>query len=90
VLQLVEEPVHRLEAQVGHSDEIRIRKRQRDAQPPTVRFADEADLAGENVVRAPAVNALRHENCRCRAGTERSWCGIFSSKDNDPAYRGYT
>ena len=45
VLQLVEEPVDRLEAQVGHSDEVRVRERERDAEAAAVRFADVADFA---------------------------------------------
>ena len=45
VLQLVEEPVDRLEAQVGHSDEVGVRERERDAKPAAVRFADVADFA---------------------------------------------
>jgi hypothetical protein len=53
VRQLVEEPVHRLEAQVGHPDEVRIRERERDAKLAAVRFSDEADFAGKNVERAP-------------------------------------
>ena len=60
VAQLVEEPVHRLEAQVGHPDEVGIRERERDAQPPAVRFSDEADFAGENVVRAPVTRLCGH------------------------------
>ena len=45
VLQLVEEPVDRLEAQVGHPDEVGVGKRERDAQPSAVRFADVSDFA---------------------------------------------
>ena len=45
IVQLVEEPVDRLEAQVGHSDEVRVRERERDAKAAAVRFADVADFA---------------------------------------------
>ena len=53
VVQLVEEPVDRLEAQVGHSDEVGVRERERDAEAAAVRFADVADFAREDVARAP-------------------------------------
>ena len=56
VLQLVEEPVDGLEAQVGHSDEVRVRERERDAKAAAVRFADVADFPRKNVedvARAP-------------------------------------
>ncbi len=53
IIQLVEEPVDRLEAQVGHSDEVRVRERERDAEAAAVRFADVADFAREDVARGP-------------------------------------
>src|SRR5204863_7840424 len=43
----------RLEAQVGHSDEIRIRERECDAEAAAVRFADIADFTREDVARGP-------------------------------------
>ena len=44
---IVEEPVNRLEAQVGHPDEVRVRKREGDAQPVGVRLLHVADFAGQ-------------------------------------------
>ena len=45
----VEQPVDRLEAEVGHADPVGVRKGERDSQAITVRFADEADFFGEDV-----------------------------------------
>ena len=55
VVEVVEEPVDRLEAEVRHPDEVGVGKRERDAQPAAVRLADVADFARENVARAFAL-----------------------------------
>ncbi len=48
---VVQQPVHRLESEVGHRDEVGVRKRQGHAQPAAVRLADDAHLAGEHLAR---------------------------------------
>ena len=48
---LVEEAVNRLEAEVGHSDEVGVRKRERDPQLAVVRFPYVADFARQQVAR---------------------------------------
>ena len=45
VVDVVEELIDRLEAQVGHPDVVGVRERQRDPQPAGVRLGDVADLA---------------------------------------------
>ena len=56
VVQLVEEPVDRLEAEARHPDEVGVRERQRDAQTAAVRLPHVADFAGkQSPARARAV-----------------------------------
>ena len=55
VLFVIEQPVHRLEAEVRHADPVRVRKRQSKAQTMAVRLRDEANFFSEDL---PCVFAL--------------------------------
>ena len=60
IIQVVEQPVDRLEPQAGHADPVRIWKRERDAEAATVRLQHVARFAGQNLPRALAVLPLLH------------------------------
>ena len=52
---IVEEPVDRLEAQIRHPDEVRVRKREGDAQPIVVRLLHVAALTRQEISGAIAL-----------------------------------
>ncbi len=61
----VEELVHRLKSQVGHPDEVGVRKRQRHAQLPAVGFADVSNLLGQELESPLALFPFLHMRRGC-------------------------
>jgi hypothetical protein len=58
----VEQTVDRLEAEVGHADEVGVGKHQRDAQAAGVRFAHVADLLGQEGLGLFTLLPLTHRS----------------------------